>query len=39
MIIFVSGSVFAILAVGALAAIVPAQRAAPIDPVDALRIE
>jgi predicted permease len=35
----IGGSVVAILAVGALAAVVPAQRAASVDPVDALRIQ
>jgi predicted permease len=35
----IGGSLLAIFAVGALAAVVPAQRAASVDPVDALRIQ
>jgi ABC-type antimicrobial peptide transport system permease subunit len=35
----IGGSLVAILAVGALAAVVPAQRAASVDPVDALRTQ
>jgi predicted permease len=35
----IGGSVVAILAVAAVAAVIPAQRAAAVDPVDALRIQ